>query len=38
VPAPSSTFVGWSGPCTGTGTCVVTMTAAQLVSAQFSSP
>ena len=31
-----STFTGWSGAgCTGTGTCVVTMSAAQTASAEF---
>jgi endo-1,4-beta-xylanase len=30
-----STFGGWSGACTGTGACVVTMTAAQSVTASF---
>jgi endo-1,4-beta-xylanase len=34
--AAGSTFDGWSGAtCTGTGTCIVTMTAAQAVSAAF---
>ncbi|HEY6072324.1 MAG TPA: hypothetical protein VIV15_02775, partial [Anaerolineales bacterium] len=37
--ATGSTFVGWSGPlCSGTGTCVVTMSAAQTVNAVFSRP
>jgi uncharacterized repeat protein (TIGR02543 family) len=31
----NSTFGGWSGACTGTSTCVVTMTAAQSVTATF---
>ncbi len=26
TPNPGMTFVGWSGPCTGTGACVMTMT------------
>lgn len=30
------TFVGWSGACTGTGTCSVTMSGAQSVGATFS--
>jgi hypothetical protein len=30
-----STFTGWSGPCSGTGTCVVTVTAAVSVGANF---
>ncbi|MFL6291875.1 MAG: InlB B-repeat-containing protein, partial [Thermoanaerobaculia bacterium] len=35
TPATGSTFTGWSGDCTGTGTCVVTMTAAHSVTATF---
>jgi hypothetical protein len=31
----SSTFAGWSGGCTGTGTCAVTMDAAKAVTATF---
>lgn len=30
-----STFAGWSGACTGTGSCQVTMSAAESVSATF---
>jgi len=30
-----STFAGWSGACSGTGTCKVTMTAAKEVTAEF---
>ncbi len=30
-----STFTGWSGDCTGTGSCVVTMTGIQNVTANF---
>ncbi len=30
-----STFSGWSGACTGTGTCIVTMNAAKTVNAAF---
>jgi hypothetical protein len=30
-----STFIGWSGDCTGTDPCVVTMTEARSVGAQF---
>jgi hypothetical protein len=30
-----STFAGWSGACTGTGTCQVTMNAARAVTAEF---
>src|SRR4029079_4795172 len=29
---------GWSGACTGTGTCVVTVDAAKTVNAQFNAP
>lgn len=36
TPDTASTLSGWSGACTGTGTCSVTMTAAQAVSASFS--
>jgi uncharacterized repeat protein (TIGR01451 family) len=32
-----STFAGWSGACTGTAACVVTMTAAEMVTATFNS-
>jgi Divergent InlB B-repeat domain len=35
MPAVGSTFGGWGGACTGTGSCVVTMTAAASVSAIF---
>ncbi|HWI83304.1 trypsin-like peptidase domain-containing protein [Ramlibacter sp.] len=35
-PAPGSTFGGWSGACSGTGPCVVTMSGAQSVVATFS--
>jgi len=31
----SSTFAGWSGACTGTGSCQVTMTQARTVTATF---
>ena len=31
----TSTFAGWSGACSGTGACVVTMSAAQAVTATF---
>jgi hypothetical protein len=31
----TSTFTGWSGACTGTGACIVTMTEARAVSATF---
>src|SRR5579862_5942054 len=32
---PNSTFAGWSGACSGTGSCVVTMSQAQSVTATF---
>ncbi|HRD50367.1 MAG TPA: hypothetical protein PL166_12335 [Candidatus Contendobacter sp.] len=35
TPASGSTFVGWSGACSGVGACVVTMNAAQNVTATF---
>ena len=35
VPAIGSTFSGWSGDCTGTSPCVVTMTQARNVTATF---
>jgi hypothetical protein len=35
LPNAGSTFAGWSGGCTGTGTCTVTMTAATNVTATF---
>ncbi|MHB1045553.1 MAG: PKD domain-containing protein [Thermoanaerobaculia bacterium] len=35
VPNPGSTFAGWSGACSGTGTCAVTMSSAQAVTATF---
>ncbi len=34
-PAAGSTFAGWSGACTGTGSCAVTMSAARSVTATF---
>ncbi len=33
--ASGSTFGGWSGACTGTGSCIVSMTAARSVTASF---
>lgn len=33
--ATGSTFAGWSGACTGTGTCTLTMSAARAVTATF---
>lgn len=35
VPGGSSAFVGWSGACTGRGTCEVTMNSDQAVTATF---
>ena len=35
TPAAGSSFAGWSGGCSGTGTCQVSMTAAQAVTATF---
>ncbi len=35
TPASGSTFAGWSGACTGTASCVVSMTAARTVNAAF---
>jgi aryl-phospho-beta-D-glucosidase BglC (GH1 family) len=35
--ASGSTFAGWSGACTGTGICTVSMTAARSVTATFNS-
>ncbi len=35
TPAPGSAFVGWSGACTGTGSCQVTLGAATSVDAEF---
>jgi hypothetical protein len=36
TPAVSSTFTGWSGACSGTGTCTVSLTQARSVTAGFS--
>jgi Domain of unknown function (DUF1929)/Divergent InlB B-repeat domain/Kelch motif len=38
IPAGGSTFAGWSGACTGTGTCTVTMTLLRRVTAKFDGP
>ncbi len=38
APASGSTFGGWGGACTGTGSCIVTMTAARSVTATFNGP
>ncbi len=35
TPAAGATFAGWSGPCSGTGTCTVGMTEARAVAATF---
>lgn len=35
TPAAGSAFAGWSGACSGTGTCTVSMSAAQSVTATF---
>jgi len=35
TPATGSTFAGWSGACSGTGTCAVTLTASTSVTATF---
>jgi hypothetical protein len=35
TPAAGSTFTGWSGACTGSGACTVTLNAAQAVTATF---
>jgi uncharacterized repeat protein (TIGR02543 family) len=35
TPLRSSTFVGWSGACSGTGSCTVNMNANQTVTATF---
>ena len=35
TPASGSSFSGWSGACSGTGTCAVTMSAARSVTASF---
>src|SRR5580698_6228808 len=35
APATGSTFTGWGAPCAGTGTCVITLTAATTVTATF---
>jgi hypothetical protein len=36
-PEPGSLFVGWSGDCSGTGTCQLTMSGARSTSATFAS-
>lgn len=37
TPDPASSFAGWSGACSGTGACSVTMDAAKSVTASFTS-
>jgi len=37
TPDAGSTFAGWSGACTGTGSCTVTMNADKAVTAKFNS-
>jgi len=36
TPSSGSTFTGWSGACSGTGTCTISMSEAKTVSAGFS--
>ncbi len=38
APDGGSTFAGWSGACSGTGSCSVTMDAAKTVTASFTNP
>lgn len=38
TPTGGSTFAGWSGACSGTGSCVVTMNGDQSVTAAFNQP
>ena len=38
TPNTGSTFTGWSGACTGTGTCSLTLTADTSVTATFNTP
>ena len=38
TPSANSTFAGWGGACSGTASCVVTMTANESVTANFSGP
>ncbi len=37
TPLPNYTFSGWSGACSGAGTCTVTLNASQAVTANFAS-
>src|SRR4051812_18897816 len=38
APVPGSSFAGWSGDCSGTGACQVTMSQARSVTATFTHP
>lgn len=38
TPVTGASFAGWSGACSGTGTCTVNMTSARAVTATFNSP
>jgi Tol biopolymer transport system component len=38
TPQAGSTFAGWTGDCTGTGTCVLTMDVDRVVAATFNPP
>jgi hypothetical protein len=38
APSKKNTFLGWSGECTGTGPCVLSMTADRAVTATFKKP
>jgi hypothetical protein len=38
TPTSSSTFAGWTGACSGTGTCTLAMSEARAVTATFSRP
>lgn len=38
TPSTGTTFVGWGGACSGTGSCSVTMTSDQAVTATFTEP
>jgi hypothetical protein len=38
TPAAGSTFAGWGGACSGTGSCIATMSEARSVTAEFTAP
>src|SRR5207248_2345183 len=38
TPSAGDTFAGWSGVCSGTGICTVTLNTAMTVAASFASP